>query len=104
MWLAARSSVPEPEGVPAHVIFLIRGHSWATQCWIASWSRSVACRCGRWTVQPSRSRSSRHTDGRKTQGKSARDIRRCLKRAVARQLFKLLERYDHVGVQLVSVA
>jgi transposase len=41
---------------------------------------------------------------RRSEGKSSRDVRRCLKRAVARQLFKLLERYDHVGVQLISVA
>jgi transposase len=32
---------------------------------------------------------------RRSEGKSAREIRRCLKRAVARQLFKLLERLDH---------
>jgi transposase len=32
---------------------------------------------------------------RQSEGKSAREIRRCLKRAVARQLFKLLERHDH---------
>jgi transposase len=32
---------------------------------------------------------------RRTEGKSAREIRRCLKRAVARQLFKQLERHDH---------
>ena len=34
---------------------------------------------------------------RRSEGKSAREVRRCLKRAVARQLFKLLERYDRVG-------
>jgi transposase len=37
---------------------------------------------------------------RRGEGKSARDIRRCLKRAIARQLFKLLERYDRSGVEL----
>jgi transposase len=31
---------------------------------------------------------------RTAEGKSAREVRRCLKRAVARQLFKLLERHD----------
>jgi transposase len=31
---------------------------------------------------------------RSAEGESIRDIRRCLKRAVARQLFKLLERHD----------
>ncbi len=40
---------------------------------------------------------------RRAEGKSARDIRRCLKRAVARQLFKLLERYQHPGVVLLRV-
>ncbi len=35
---------------------------------------------------------------RRAEGKSGREIRRCVKRAVARQLFKLLERHDHVGV------
>jgi transposase len=41
---------------------------------------------------------------RQAEGKSPREIRRCVKRAVARQLFKLLERCDQVGVQLVSVS
>jgi transposase len=41
---------------------------------------------------------------RRAEGKSARDIRRCLKRAVARQLFKLLERYDRPGVGLLLMA
>jgi transposase len=38
---------------------------------------------------------------RRAEGKSARDIRRCLKRAVARQLFKLLERCDRAGVEVI---
>ena len=38
---------------------------------------------------------------RRAEGKSTREIRRCLKRAVARQLFKLLERYDRSIVELV---
>jgi transposase len=41
---------------------------------------------------------------RRSEGKSARDIRRCLKRAVARQLFKLLERHDRPHVEVVRVA
>jgi hypothetical protein len=32
-----------------------------------------------------------------------RDVRRCLKRMVARQLLKLLERYDHSAVELVRI-
>jgi transposase len=40
---------------------------------------------------------------RRGEGKSTRDVRRCLKRAVARQLFKLLERLDRPGVQLANV-
>jgi transposase len=38
---------------------------------------------------------------RTAEGKSGRDIRRCLKRAVARQLFKLLERHDRPAVQVL---
>jgi transposase len=41
---------------------------------------------------------------RRSEGKSSRDVRRCLKRAVARQLFKLLERLDRSGVEVVKVA
>jgi transposase len=40
---------------------------------------------------------------RRAEGKSVRDIRRCLKRAVARQLFKLLECYGRVGVEVIQV-
>ena len=40
---------------------------------------------------------------RRAEGKSVRDIRRCLKRAVARQLFKLLERCDRAGVEVVRL-
>ena len=40
---------------------------------------------------------------RRAEGKSARDIRRCLKRAVARQLFKLLERYGSAAVEVAGV-
>ena len=41
---------------------------------------------------------------RTSEGKSTREIRRCLKRAVARQLFKLLERYDHPAVEVINVS
>jgi transposase len=41
---------------------------------------------------------------RTTNGKSARDVKRCLKRAVARQLFKLLERHDRPGVEVLQAA
>ncbi len=40
---------------------------------------------------------------RRSEGKSTRDIRRCLKRAVARQLFKLLERYGLSQVELARL-
>ena len=40
---------------------------------------------------------------RSSQGKSIREIRRCLKRAVARQLFKLLERYGSAAVEVAEV-
>jgi hypothetical protein len=35
--------------------------------------------------------------------KSLREIRRCLRRAVARQLFKLLERYGSAAVEVAGV-
>jgi transposase len=38
---------------------------------------------------------------RRSQGKSTRDVRRCLKRAVARQLFKLLEGHDQAVVEIL---
>jgi len=41
---------------------------------------------------------------RRAEGKSPREIRRCIKRTVARQLFKLLQRLDHAGVEVVQVA
>jgi len=40
---------------------------------------------------------------RRAEGKSIRDVRRCLKRAVARQFFKLLERHDRPTVEVVKV-
>jgi transposase len=39
---------------------------------------------------------------RRADGKSGREIRRCIKRAIARQLFKLLERYHRPGVEVVA--
>jgi transposase len=41
---------------------------------------------------------------RSAEGKSNRDIQRCLKRTVARQLFNLLERYDRPGVEVLRAA
>jgi transposase len=38
---------------------------------------------------------------RRSEGKSARDIRRCWKRAVARQLLKLLECCDRAEVEVI---
>jgi transposase len=41
---------------------------------------------------------------RRAEGKSVREVRRCLKRAIARQLFKALERYDRSAVELVNLS
>jgi transposase len=41
---------------------------------------------------------------RRSEGKSPREIRRCIKRAIARQLFNLLQRYDRPDVEVVRVA
>jgi transposase len=41
---------------------------------------------------------------RRAEGKSPREIRRCLKRAIARQLFKLLQLYDRPQVEVARVA
>ena len=41
---------------------------------------------------------------RRSEGKSAREVRRCLKRVVARQLFKLLERYDRSEVEVLKAS
>jgi transposase len=41
---------------------------------------------------------------RTAEGKSSRDIKRCLKRILARQLFRLLERYDQPGVEVLRAA
>jgi transposase len=40
---------------------------------------------------------------RTAEGKSPREIRRCLKRSIARQLFKLLERCDQPGVEILAL-
>ena len=41
---------------------------------------------------------------RTAEGKSRRDAKRCLKRVIARQLFRLLERYDQPGVEILRAA
>ena len=38
---------------------------------------------------------------RTAEGKSRRDAKRCLRRVIARQLYRLLERYDQPGVQVL---
>jgi transposase len=38
---------------------------------------------------------------RRAEGKSDRDVRRCLKRTVAQQLFNLLERHDRAAVEVI---
>ena len=41
---------------------------------------------------------------RTTEGKSPRDTKRCLKRIIARQLFRLLQRYDQPGIEVLRAA
>jgi transposase len=41
---------------------------------------------------------------RTAQGKSRRDAKRCLRRVIARQLFRLLERYDQPDVEILRAA
>jgi hypothetical protein len=41
---------------------------------------------------------------RSAEGKSRRDAKRCLRRVIARQLFRLLERYDRPGVEVLRAA
>jgi transposase len=41
---------------------------------------------------------------RTAEGKNPREIRRCLKRIIARQLYKLLDRYDRPKVQIIHAA
>jgi transposase len=41
---------------------------------------------------------------RRAEGKSPREIRRCVKRAIARHLFKLLQHHDRPQVEVVRVA
>jgi transposase len=41
---------------------------------------------------------------RTAQGKSRRDAKRCLRRTIARQLFRLLERYDQPNVEILRAA
>jgi transposase len=40
---------------------------------------------------------------RRAEGKSPREIRRCIKRALARNLFKLLQRLDRADVEVIRV-
>jgi hypothetical protein len=59
---ARRALVEEDQTGSAPVgVCLIRGQSFLIQRSMASWSRSAARRTGRWTLQPSRSCSSAHT-------------------------------------------
>jgi transposase len=41
---------------------------------------------------------------RTAEGKTRRDAKRCLRRMIARQLFRLLERYDQPGVEILRAA
>jgi transposase len=41
---------------------------------------------------------------RTAEGKSRRDAKRCLRRVIARQLFRLLERYGQPGVEVIRAA
>jgi transposase len=41
---------------------------------------------------------------RTAEGKRRRDAKRCLRRVIARQLFRLLERYDQPGVEILRAA
>jgi len=41
---------------------------------------------------------------RTAEGKSRRDAKRCLRRVIAGQLFRLLERYHQPGVEILRAA
>jgi transposase len=41
---------------------------------------------------------------RTAEGRTTREIRQCLKRFIARQLFKLLERYDQPALEILLAA
>jgi transposase len=60
------------------------------------------------TIVVARLRDDPHTRAyaarRAAQGKSPREIRRCLKRFIARQLFKLLESCDQPGAEILRAA
>jgi hypothetical protein len=45
-----------------------------------------------------------HSVADHAQGKGRRDAKRCLRRVIARELFRLLERYDQPGVEILRVA
>jgi transposase len=79
-----------------------RGDREALRVLLATWGTAPASR--KWalhTIVVARLRDDPDTRAyaarRRSESESVRDIRRCLKQAVARQLFKLLERYDHAG-------
>jgi transposase len=42
-----------------------------------------------------------HVARRTAEGNSRRDAKRCLRRVIARQLYRLLERYDQPGVEIL---
>jgi hypothetical protein len=44
-----------------------------------------------------------HTQRRTAQGKNPREIKWCLKRIIARQLYKVLERYDRPTVEITHI-
>jgi transposase len=41
---------------------------------------------------------------RTAEGNSRRDAKRCLRRVIARQLYRLLQRYDQPGVEVLRTA
>ena len=41
---------------------------------------------------------------RAAEGRTPREIKRCLRRIIARQLYRLLERYDQPGLEILRAA
>jgi hypothetical protein len=66
----------------------------------AGWSAHV----GSGRLQVGARKQGAYLDRRTAQGKSRRGVKRCLRRVVARQLFRLLERYDRCGVEILRAA
>jgi hypothetical protein len=64
---------------------------------LPGWGRSAPPRCR--DDPATRAYAAR----RRAEGKSPREIRRCIKRAVARNLFKLLLQLDRADVEVVRV-